>query len=81
MTDELFEARNAKNKLHKIYIKSKTLTDKDKYVQQRNAYNTLLRQSKQKYYTENLNKNTHNPKRTWQLLKEAANLNKSHTKI
>ncbi len=29
MTDELFEACNARNKLHKIYIKSKTLSDKD----------------------------------------------------
>jgi len=81
MTEELLEARNLKNKLHKTYIKSQSLTDKETYIQQRNAYNTLLRQSKKRYYTENLNKNTHNSKRTWQLLKEAANLNKSSTKI
>jgi hypothetical protein len=41
----------------------------------------MLRKSKQKYYADNLNKNTHNAKRTWQLLKEAANLNKNTSKI
>jgi hypothetical protein len=41
----------------------------------------MLRQSKQKYYVENLNRNTYNAKRTWQLLKEAANLNKNKPKI
>ena len=37
--------------------------------------NRLLRQQKQKYYTENLNFNIKNSKRTWDLLKEAANFN------
>jgi hypothetical protein len=34
----------------------------------------MLRQSKQKYYSDNLFKNRKNVKRTWEILKEAANL-------
>jgi hypothetical protein len=81
MTNELLEARSNKLKMHKIYLKSRSLTDKENYTLSRNSYNTLLRQNKQKYYSENLNRNIHNSKRTWQLLKEAANLNKSCSKI
>jgi hypothetical protein len=81
MTDELLEARMNKVKSHKVALLSKSLEDKNTYINNRNAYNTLLRQSKQKYYADNLNKNTHNAKRTWQLLKEAANLNKDRAKI
>jgi hypothetical protein len=81
MTNELLEARAIKVKLHKKYISTRSDDDKARYIQHRNAYNSLLRTSKQKYYTDNLNKNTHNPKRTWQLLKEAANLNKNNSKI
>jgi len=51
------------------------------YAAQRNKYNTLLRQSKQKYYGDNFTKNIKNSKRTWQILKEAANLNKSSSTI
>jgi hypothetical protein len=81
MTNELLEARSNKLKMHKIYLKSRSLIDKENYTLSRNSYNTLLRQSKQKYYSENLNRNIHNSKRTWQLLKEAANLNKTCSKI
>jgi hypothetical protein len=81
MTDELLEARMNKVKSHNVALLSKSLEDKNTYINNRNAYNTLLRQSKQKYYADNLNKNTHNSKRTWQLLKEAANLNKDRAKI
>jgi uncharacterized protein YqkB len=75
MTDELLQARNRKLELHKIALKNKTPEDTHNYIIQRNLYNTLLRKSKQKYYADNLNRNINNSKRTWQLLKEAANLN------
>ncbi len=67
--------------LHKKSIKTKTAQDSDIYKLHRNNYNTALRLSKQKYYAENLQKYIKNPKRTWDLLKEAANLNKSSSKI
>jgi hypothetical protein len=81
MTDELLLARNRKIELHKISLKNKTLEDTQNYIAQRNHYNTLLRKSKQKYYADNLNLNINNSKRTWQLLKEAANLNNQRSSI
>jgi hypothetical protein len=67
--------------LHKIAIKNKTQADLDRYKDYRNHYNTLIRQAKKNYYLENLNRNVKNPKRSWELLKEAANLNKSKSSI
>jgi hypothetical protein len=81
MTEELLNTRLTKLNLQKIALKNKTQEDKDRYTAYRNYYNTLLRQSKQKYYSDNLNLNVKNPKRSWELLKEAANLNKSRTEI
>jgi hypothetical protein len=81
MTEELLEARRLKQNCHKIALKSKSAEDKNMYIQHRNIYNTMLRQCKQKYYNDNLIKNKHNVKRSWQLLKEAANLNKNTSKV
>jgi hypothetical protein len=81
MTDELLQARNRKLELHKIALKNKTPEDTHNYVTQRNLYNALLRKSKQKYYADNLDLNIKNSKRTWQLLKEAANLNNPRSSI
>jgi hypothetical protein len=71
MTQELLEARATKLYLHKTAIKNKTQLDLDRYRDFRNYYNTLIRQSKQNYYLENLNRNVKNPKRSWELLKGA----------
>jgi len=81
MNNDLLVERNTKLKLHKLFMASKLQEDYTKYVEQRNKYNTLLRQSKQKYYNDNLHLNIKNSKRTWQLLKDAANLNKSSSVI
>jgi hypothetical protein len=81
MSQELLDARATKLYLHKIAIKNKTDLDLDRYRDYRNYYNTLIRQAKQNYYLENLNRNVKNPKRSWELLKEAANLNKSKSSI
>jgi hypothetical protein len=81
MNNDLLNERLLKLNLHKKYLISRTLTDHDAYISQRNKYNTLLRQSKQSYYTENLIQNVKNPKRTWQLLKEAANLSKPNSSV
>ena len=81
MNDELLAERNLKLHLHKTYISTKQQEDFNNYILQRNKYNSLLRKSKQKYYSDNLNLNINNSKRTWQLLKDAANLNKSTQNI
>jgi hypothetical protein len=81
MTQELLDARATKLFLHKTALKNKSQLDLDRYRDFRNYYNTLTRQAKQKYYLENLNRNVKNPKRSWELLKEAANLNKPKSSI
>jgi hypothetical protein len=81
MTDELLESRNVKLFLYKKAIKTINPKDHATYIQHKNAYNTLLRQSKQKYYRDNLMKIVKNSKRTWGLLKEVANLNKSTANV
>jgi hypothetical protein len=63
MTQDLLEARATKLYLHKTALKNKSQLDLDRYKDYRNYYNTLIRQAKQKYYLENLNKNVKNPKR------------------
>jgi hypothetical protein len=81
MTQELLDMRSMKLNLQKKAIKTKTQPDLDNFKLCRNNYNTALRLSKQKYYSENLQKNVKNAKRTWDLLKEAANLTSSKSKI
>jgi hypothetical protein len=46
----------------------------------RNLYNTLVRKSKAKYFEENLNANVKNPKKTWELLREATVITKPNKK-
>jgi len=81
MKEELLACRATKLELHKISLRNKTPVDTRNYIEHRNMYNNMLRQHKQKYYTENLEINIKNPKRSWQLLKEAANLNKPNASI
>jgi hypothetical protein len=81
MTEELLSARRIKLNLHRTARSTKSQADHDQYVAYRNYYNALLRQSKQKYYTDNFNLNVKNAKRSWELLKEAANLTKSHSNV
>jgi hypothetical protein len=54
MNNELFEARDNKLKAHKKSIKTKQPADHENYILLRNRYNTMLRQCKQKYYSDNL---------------------------
>jgi hypothetical protein len=81
MNDELLAEGNIKLHLHKTSLSTRLQEDHNKYIAQRNKYNTLLRQSKQKYYTDNLHLNINNSKRTWQLLKDAANLSKASSTV
>jgi len=73
MTAGLLKSRITKNKLHKIAINEPTNENCLKYRQYRNLYNTILRNSKKLYFEQNLKNSVKNPKRTWDLLKEATN--------
>ena len=81
LTPELLESRKLKNYLHKLALSNPTPTNTLNYRRHRNLYNTAVRQSKALYYETNLAQSRKDPKRTWQLLKEAANLNTASSSI
>jgi hypothetical protein len=78
MTPGLLTSRNKKNTLHRVSLNNPTVLNLTNYKTYRNLYNKILRASKKLYFTSNLKQNIKNPKKTWDLLKEA--LNKSNCK-
>ena len=81
LTPELLEARKLKLKLHKLSLIDPTASNINNYKKHRNLYNTAVRQSRAAYYESNFAKYRKDPKRTWQILKEAANLDTKQANI
>jgi hypothetical protein len=81
MTNGLIISRNRKNELYKAALNSREQIDKVKYTLYRNMYNTLVKQSKKMHYNESLQANKNNPKKTWDILKEATNQIKKSNNI
>jgi hypothetical protein len=81
LTPELIEARKRKLSLHKLALSDPSPFNIQNYKKHRNSYNTAVRQSKTSYYETNLANSRYNPKKTWQLLKEAANLDSARSPI
>ncbi len=79
MTAGLLISRITKNMLHKTALCYPLPVNVEKYKTYRNLYNTVLRKSKTKYF--DLNENVKNPKKTWEILKEATVGAKSNSKI
>jgi len=77
MTAGLLISRQTKLELCKKAAKERSQEATQKYRKYRNLFNTLIRLSKKMYFGSNLNLHRKNPKKTWDLLKEAANLSKS----
>ena len=81
MTAGLLISRKKKLELCKKAAKNRNAESLLAYKNYRNLYNSLLRASKKMYFNDSLNANKKNPKKTWDILKEAANLNKSNDTI
>ncbi len=81
MTAGLLILRTTKNMLHKTALCYPLPVNVEKYKIYRNIYNTVLRKSKTKYFEDSLNENVKNPKKTWEILKEATIGAKSNSKI
>jgi hypothetical protein len=79
LTPELLAARSNKLELHKLSLSSPTPANIDNYKKARNTYNTAFRKQKALYY-ENRLSNSKSSKKTWTILKEAANLAKNTSK-
>jgi hypothetical protein len=80
LTPELLAARSTKLELHKLSLASPTPTNIANYRKARNEYNTAVRRQKVLYYEDSLS-NSKCSKKTWTILKEAANLAKNTGKI
>lgn len=81
MTIGLLTSRNTKSKLHKQALLDPSAYNISRYRSYRNIYNTVLRLSKKLYFEKNLNENAKNPRKSWELLKEALNSNNNQNKI
>jgi hypothetical protein len=77
MTAGLLISRQNKIKLQKTAAMTRNNDDILKFKQYRNVFNGLIRASKKHYFEHNLHTNKKNPKKTWELLKEATNLLKN----
>jgi len=81
MTEGLLKSRNTKINLCKSAALNRSVEALNLYKNYRNIYNSLVRLSKKMYFEQNFETHKKNPKKTWDLLKEAANLNKSNDTI
>jgi len=81
ITPGLLVSRQTKLKLLKTLIKTPNQVNSLAYKNYRNLYNKTLRASKKLYYDNSLAKAKNNPKKTWNIMKEALNLNHSKPKI
>jgi len=81
MTQGLLNSRNTKNSLHKASLLNPTEFNTSYYRNYRNIYNKLLRKAKTLYYDNELKNCKDNPKKTWDILKEAMNCQNSDNSI
>ena len=80
LTQGLKDAIKVKNKLYKKYQKINAVAHGIEYKTYRNKLNHILKCAERKHYSDLLNDNKNNVKRTWQILKSIVNKNKT-TKI
>jgi hypothetical protein len=81
MTAGLLVSRTNKLELCKKAAKLRTTESINFYKKYRNCYNSILRTSKKMYFDKNFEMHKRNPKKTWELLKEATNLKRTGDKI
>jgi hypothetical protein len=70
MTNGLLVSRKKKNELHKLSLTVPSVDNIQRHKIYRNLYNKLIRASKKLTIGEELRKNSKNPKKTWDILKE-----------
>jgi len=78
MTNGLLISRKTKIELLKKATVEKSKDSFNRYRKYRNIFNSLIRLSKKLYFNDGFSKHVKNPKKTWDLLKEAANLSNNN---
>jgi hypothetical protein len=81
MTSGLLTSRRSKILLYQLSITDPSPHNIFKYKTYRNLYNSLVRLSKKMYFTTNLELHKRNPKKTWDLLREATTGTKPNSNI
>ena len=79
MTKGIINACNKKNNLYKIFIKNRNEINEQRYKKYKNKLISVLRMSKQEYYTKILNKHKNNIKETWNILRNATGSSTANT--
>jgi len=70
MTQGLLVSRNTKNKLHKLSITNPNADSIQRYKTYKTLYFKTVRGAKKLYFTNKLDANAGNPKKTWETLNE-----------
>jgi hypothetical protein len=70
MTQGLLVSRNTKNKLHKLSITNPNVDSIQRYKTYKTLYFKTVRGAKKLYFTNKLDANAGNPKKTWETLNE-----------
>ncbi|MBM3939105.1 MAG: hypothetical protein FJ333_10715, partial [Sphingomonadales bacterium] len=81
MTQGLLVSRSTKNNLHKAALINQNDATVAYYRTYRNIYNSLIRKSRTLYYSDNISVNQKNPKKVWDIIKEALNKQSSDNSI
>src|SRR5438132_14429937 len=76
MTTGLAKSCEIKSTLYKIYKQTNSNESKLKFTTYRNKLKTLLNKAETDFYSNQLNKNKHDPRKTWQCINSV--LNKSN---
>jgi hypothetical protein len=70
MTQGLLVSRNTKNRLHKLSIANPNVANIQRYKTYKTLYFKIVRGAKKLYFTNKLDANAGNPKKTWETLNE-----------
>ena len=79
MTKGLINACNKKNNLYKKFIKNRNEINEQRYKKYKNKLISVLRMSKQEYYTKILNKHKNSIKETWNILRNVTGSSTANT--
>jgi len=81
VTSGILTSRKQKNLLHKKMIADPSDLNTNNYKTYRNVFNRVVRASKKLYFEQSLEKAKKNPKKTWEILKEATGCSNQNQEI
>jgi len=71
MTSGILTSRRKKGTLYKLQLKNPSLQNRENFKKYRNIYNTVIRTAKKNFFRMQIESNTKNLRKTWQILSSA----------